>query len=305
MLMLNYQSLQNKPRIFQSLTGMSLHEFEQLLPAFEQAWEAYVVEHHIQGKTRKRSYGGGRPGQLKAECDKLLFILVYFRMYPTQEVQGYLFGMGQPQANEWVHKLSGVLNQALGYEKQLPERDARKLEAILNECPALEFVMDGTDRKISRPQDKEGRKKYYSGKRKAHAVKNNVIAQRRGKVKYLSQTYEGKKHDKAIADEENYQFPEGSRLWQDTGFQGFAPRGVIVLQPKKKPRNQELTESEKQLNRLISKQRVVIEHHIGGIKRSQIVMQTFRNRKQNYVDQVMETACGLHNFRLDHRSKFA
>jgi IS5 family transposase len=33
---------------------------------------------------------------------------------------------------------------------------------------------------------------------KAHAVKNNVIAERRGKVKYLSGTYEGKKHDKAI-----------------------------------------------------------------------------------------------------------
>ena len=51
--------------------------------------------------------------------------------------------------------MSGVLNQALGYEKQLPERDARKLEAILNECPALEFGLDGTDCKINRPQDKE------------------------------------------------------------------------------------------------------------------------------------------------------
>lgn len=194
-----------------------------------------------------------------------------------------------------------MLNQALGYKKQLPERDARKLEAILNECPALEFVLDGTDRRINRPQDKEGRKNYYSGKQKVHAVKNNLIAERRGKVKDLSATYEGKKPDKAIANEEGYTFPEGSRLWQDTGFQGFAPSGVIVLQPKKKPRNRELTDVDKQLNRLISKQRVPIEHHIGGIKRSQIVMQKFRNRKENYVDQVMETACGLHNFRLDHR----
>ncbi|MBD1822104.1 transposase [Cyanobacteria bacterium FACHB-DQ100] len=298
---MTYQSLRNKPCIFQSLTGISLSEFEQLLPSFEQAWQAYVVEHHIQCRSWQRSYGGRRRGQLKADCDRLLFILVYFRLYPTQEVQGYLFGIGQPQANEWIHKLSRVLNQALGYEKQLPERDARKLEAILNECPALEFVLDGTDRRINRPQDKEGRKKYYSGKQKVHAVKNNLIAERRGKVKYLSATYEGKKHDKAIANEEGYTFPEGSRLWQDTGFQGFAPSGVIVLQPKKKPRNQELTDVDKQLNRLISKQRVAIEHHIGGIKRSQIVMQKFRNRKENYVDQVMETACGLHNFRLDHR----
>jgi hypothetical protein len=299
--MLSYESLHDKPRIFQSLTGMTLSEFEQLLPAFSKAWQAYVEEHHIRGKVRQRRYGGGRRGQLSADCDKLLFILVYFRLYPTQGVQGYLFGMGQPQANEWVHKLSGVLNQALGYEKQLPERDARNLEAVLNECPVLEFVIDGTERAINRPKDKEGRKKFFSGKKKGHTVKNDIIAERRGKVKYLSGTYEGKKHDKAIADEENYQFPKGSRLWQDTGFQGFAPAGSYVLQPKKKPRKQELSEDQKQLNRLISKQRVTIEHHISGIKRSQIVMQKFRNRKENYVDQVMETACGLHNFRLDHR----
>lgn len=91
--MLNYQSLRNKPRIFQSLTGISLSEFEDLLPSFEQAWQAYVMEHHIQGKSRQRSYGGGRRGQLSADCDKLLFILVYFRLYPTQEVQGFLFGV--------------------------------------------------------------------------------------------------------------------------------------------------------------------------------------------------------------------
>jgi hypothetical protein len=31
------------------------------------------------------------------------------------------------------------------------------------------------------------------------------------------------------------------------------------------------------------------------------VVQKFRNRKDHYVDDVMETACGLHNFRLTHR----
>lgn len=299
--MLSYSSLQNKPRIFQSLTGLSVAEFEQLLPEFEQAWQTYVKEHHIQGKTRQRGYGGGRNARQKEPGDKLLFILVYFRLYPTQEVQGYLFGMGQPQANEWVHKLSGVLNQALGYEQQLPERDAGNLEAILNECPALEFIIDGTERLINRPKDKVGRKKYYSGKKKAHTVKNDVIAERKGKVKYLSHTYEGKKHDKAIADEEEYEFPDGSTLWQDSGFQGYAPAGVTIVQPKKKPRQQELTDEEKQRNREISKERVKIEHHIGGIKRCQIVIQKFRNRKKNYVDEVMETACGLHNFRLSQR----
>ncbi|WP_431193393.1 transposase family protein [Trichocoleus desertorum] len=31
---------------------------------------------------------------MKQTCDKLLFILMYFRLYLTQEAQGFLFGMG-------------------------------------------------------------------------------------------------------------------------------------------------------------------------------------------------------------------
>ena len=122
-------------------------------------------------------------------------------------------------------------------------------------------------------------------------------------MRYLSDTYEGKKHDKAIADEEDLRFPPGSTLWQDGGFQGFAPEGVTIQQPKKKPQNGSLTAIDKLNNQSISSLRVEVEHHIGGIKRCQILVQPFRNWVNHYVDDVMETACGLHNFRLTHRAK--
>ena len=78
---------------------------------------------------------------------------------------------------------------------------------------------------------------------------------------------------------------------------------VVIKQPKKKPRNGELTDEQKQSNRQVSRIRVEIEHQIGGIKRCQIVVQKFRNWAAHFTDDVMETACGLHNFRLTHRSK--
>ncbi|MGB3491855.1 MAG: transposase family protein [Elainellaceae cyanobacterium] len=297
---MSYQEIQDKPRILQSLTGLNAVEFATLLVSFERAWDAFVQE-TFQREGRKRAYSGGRKARLAGLEDKLLFILVYFRLYPTQEVQGFLFGIGQAQANEWVHRLSGVLNQALGYEKQLPEREPAKLEAVLEACPSLEFMIDGTERRINRPKDKADRKTYYSGKKKAHTVKNNIISERSGNVLFLSDTYEGKKHDKKIADEEGYRFPNGSTLWQDTGFQGFAPTGVTIQQPKKKPRKAELSDEEKERNRQISRVWIEVEHHIGGIKRCQIVVQKFRNWMDHYIDDVMETACGLHNFRLTHR----
>jgi hypothetical protein len=230
---MSYPELKSKPKTLQSLTGLKPQEFSELLDPFGAAWVAYVKE-TFHSKDRQRGYGAGRKAELEHLADKLLFIPVYFRLYPTQEVQGYLFGIGQAQANEWVHRLTRVLNQALGYEPQLPEREPSKLEQVLSACPSLEFIIDGTERPINRPKDKKERQTYYSGKKKAHTLKNNAMTRRGGKVVFPSDTYEGKKHDKKIADEEGYEFPPDSTLWQDTGFQGYAPEGVkICNQPVK------------------------------------------------------------------------
>ena len=148
---INYEELRNKPRILQSLTGLTQREFETLLMSFEAAWTAFVRQ-MFEREGRQRGYGGGRRANLRALADKQLFILVYFRLYPTQQVQGYLFGLSQAQANVWIHRLTRVLNQALGYEKQLPEREPANLKAVLNACPSLEFMIDGTERPINLPK---------------------------------------------------------------------------------------------------------------------------------------------------------
>ena len=91
-----------------------------------------------------------------------MFILVYFRLYPIQAVQGLLFGMSQPQANEWVHRLTPFLNAALGHQQQLPARQPRDLEAVLGECEGLEFIIDGVERPIQRPKNPERQRQFYS-----------------------------------------------------------------------------------------------------------------------------------------------
>ena len=110
-----------------------------------------------------------------------------------------------------------------------------------------------------------------------------------------------KKHDKKLADDSDYDLLEGSVLLQDTGFQGFTVEGVLIIQPKKKPRGGELTEEEKEANRAISKLRVRVEHVINGVKRYRIVKDKCRNWKKEFEDKIMEIACGLHNFKLNFR----
>src|SRR5262252_6548024 len=124
-------------------------------------------------------------------------------------------------------------------------------------------------------------KKIITVAKKTHTVKNIVLGGiHTRKVNYLSQTYEGRRHDKKIVDEENPSYPTDIGLYQDTGFQGYAPAGVQTFQPQKKPKGEELTSEQKERNRLISSIRIVIEHIIAGIKRCRIVKDIFRNTKE-------------------------
>jgi DDE superfamily endonuclease len=120
-------------------------------------------------------------------------------------------------------------------------------------------------------------------------------------VCFLSHTAEGKASDKSLAELAGYALPPGSRLYQDKGFQGFSLQDVTIVQPKKRPPGGELAPPEKAMNRRISSIRIRIEHAIGGVKRYRIVKDTIRLLKDGLRDAVMETCCGLHNFRLQYR----
>jgi DDE superfamily endonuclease len=118
---------------------------------------------------------------------------------------------------------------------------------------------------------------------------------------FLSATYEGKAQDKSLADLEGYPLPRGSCLYQDMVFQGYTCDGITIVQPKKTPPGGELTPPEKAANRSISSIRIRIEHAIGGVKRDRIVKDKRYLLKDGIRDTIMETYCGLHNFRLQYR----
>jgi hypothetical protein len=234
--MLNYTTLAKRPRAFLATTGLHPAEFEQLLPAFAAASaHLYPVERTLAGKARQRQAGGGRKGQLGDWASKLLFILSYVKTNPLQTLHGLHFGLSQGQVNYWLQRLLPVLQQALRDLGQAPERCAAGVggSALAHEGGA-NLVLDGTERPRQRPQDATAQKASYSGKKKTHTAKNLLLAnENSGKVVYLSATVAGKTHDKKAADEAQLVYPANATLSQDTGFQGYAPPGVLTLQPKK------------------------------------------------------------------------
>ena len=148
---------------------------------------------------------------------------------------GELFGIGQSQANEWIHRLLPILKQAVDDLGVLPERDPQKFRSEeKNRKDAADSIIDGTERRRPRPKKAEKQALHYSGKKKIHSDKNVVITTVKSKrILYLSHIYPGKMHDKKVADTENIAYPTQMALSKDTGFQGYEPKVRKLYQPKK------------------------------------------------------------------------
>ena len=125
-IMLRYHEISNDERRVLSLTSLTPKEFADLVPLFTTSFYEYLDEQTVEGYERiGRRYVPYRNSTLPTMEDKLLFILVYLKQAPTQEVQASLFGMRQPKANMWIHLLHPVLNRALKQHGDLPNRNIR------------------------------------------------------------------------------------------------------------------------------------------------------------------------------------
>lgn len=129
-------------------------------------------------------------------------------------------------------------------------------------------------------------------------MKNLLLVNAPLTILFLSETAEGRIHDKRLADATPYPLPTGSQLLQDLGFLAFTLPQVEILMPTKKPRGHELTPEQKVANHAVARRRVRIEHVNSSVKRCRIVKDTLRLLKAGMRDLVMELCCALHNFRL-------
>jgi hypothetical protein len=70
--------------------------------------------------------------------------------------------------------------------------------------------------------------------------------------------------------------------------------------PSKKNPNPQLSAVQKAANTALSQVRIFVEHAIGGMKRYNILVQVFRNRKADFEDDAVGICAGLWNFALSY-----
>lgn len=161
--MLKLDKIVKQDRLVRSTTGLNRKAFEELSLSFSEAYRQSLVK---PDEKRERGLGGGRKSVLKTIGNKLFFILLYCKSYPTFDIMGMLFGFDRSCAHDWVHRLMPVLETALGKKQALPERKIHSIAEFLEKFPEVkEVILDGTERPVQRPKDNERQKEHYSGKK--------------------------------------------------------------------------------------------------------------------------------------------
>jgi hypothetical protein len=297
--MISVEMAKRTDRLMRSTTSLTVAEFEKLTVCLAEILAKVQAQKTAAGKPRQRRPGGGRKGCLASAEQKLFFILFYYKAYPTQDVMGLFFGITQGQVSEWVKRLTALVGQLLPLQR--PVRQARQLAELLRDQPELkEIIIDGTERRLPRPQHRGNQKRFYSGRKKRHAVKNVVIVGQR-KVLWCSPTVPGKRHDKAVADKSRLRLPAHVHLLGDSGFEGLEAGRAGVVTPWKRRKGRKLTPRRRKFNRLLSGRRIDVEHAFASVKRLRILRDEFRNRRKGMIDEVMVIGCTLHNYRCDSR----
>lgn len=286
--MTHTERLLRVPATFRRLTGLSPEAFARLLGDVGAAWQT-DQERRARRPGRQRRPGAGRKPALEL-ADRLLMLLVYYRTYVPYAFLGFLFGIDDSNACRSNRRLEPLLAGIF----RIPER-----KVALSQDEVHELFFDGTERPTNRPA--RGQRRYYSGKKRRHTVKHQVVVARRRKrpgpgpkrqrlrIAAVSKAFGGSAHDKRVFDRTGVALPSGARGYGDTAYLGTGLRT-----PRRKPAGGELTARQKAGNRRVGRKRVVAEHAIGKMKTWRIAAERWRNPRRRHA-LTFKNVAGLHN----------
>lgn len=301
--MFTYSRLAKRPSIFKSFTGLEVSEFDSLYSKTKPKYSEFE-EKRLFRKDRKRDIGAGRPFKLPLK-DRLLMLLVYYRLYTTSILAGYLFDLDQRNVLRNIRYLEPLVGECLPLPKKVYERTrrARTLEEVEECFPGFIAIIDSMEQEIPRPkEDKKKRKTHYSFRKGRHTVKTQLTVNENGLIIHKTNHYRGRRHDYDIFKQNHPDIPKEVLPAFDLGYYGvksdFKELNPLLIPYKRNRWNpKDLTPKQKKFNKKLSKVRVVVEHTISRLKKFRIMGEEFRNRLRHY-DIMSNIVSGLVNLRI-------
>ncbi len=276
------------PATFRRLTGLTPVAFHRLLGEVATADEQARTRRATRPGRRRKAGAGRKPALPLA--DRLLMLLIYYRTYVPHTFLAFLFGIDDSNVCRSNRRLEPLLAGVF----RIPER---RVELTREEIAELFF--DSTERPTARPV--RGQKRFYSGKKKRHTLKTQVVVarvrkrpgaagqRRRVRIVAVSGTFAGSTHDKKVFDRSGVVIPPGVEGYGDTAY-----IGTVLKTPARKPRGKALTARQKAGNRRVSRKRIAVEHGIGKMKVWRAAAERWRNPRRRHT-LMMKNIAGLHN----------
>jgi hypothetical protein len=298
--LLNYSRLSRKPLLFKSFTGLELAEFDSIYKEIESRYSQYELK-RLSKRKRTRKVGAGNHFKLTVR-DRFLMLLMYYRLYITHTLSGFLFDLDQSNVYRDIRHIEPLVKRCIPLPERLYNitRRLRTVEEVKKYFPEFKAFIDVTEQEIQRPKDKNKKRNYYSGKKKKHTVKTQYMVNKEGKILHKSRHHKkGRQHDYTVYKYEQPQTPSQVENVLDLGYLGCEKDFPTVKYslPIKKKRYMELTEEQIEYNKNHSKMRVIIEHTICRIKKFCIMGTKYRNRLKRY-DHISDIVSGLVNYRI-------
>ncbi|MBI5788305.1 MAG: transposase [Candidatus Schekmanbacteria bacterium] len=165
---------------------------------------------------------------------------------------------------------------------RIPERKIN-----LPEQEVMTLFVDATEQEIRRPG--QGQKRWYSGKKKKHTVKHQVLVSKNGRIQAVGDATPGRIHDKKDYQKKKFIVPPQTKKKADSGYQG-----TDMIVPFKKSKKKPLSKEQKEFNRQHSRERIIVEHVIGKMKIFKILAERFRNELSSH-SLIFKNIAGIYN----------
>lgn len=218
--------------------------------------------------------------------DQVLITILYLRDYDTFFNIGFSFNICESYANKIYHKISSILILFLHppSSKQLELEDLGTL------------AIDVAEQPVERPLKHQ--KQYYSGKKKRHTIKAQLIVSLSDMMIRAITCSKGKIHDFSLFKKSKIKIKNVIKLLADSGYQGMVSYHQNSITPIKKKKGKQLSKEDKNFNHQLSKERVLVENIIRRCKIFRIVKEVYRGKHKNY-GKTWNLIAGLVNIRYN------
>ena len=137
-----------------------------------------------------------------------------------------------------------------------------------------------------------------NGKKKYHTLKSQLVVNQKTGVIICIAHGKGRKHDERLFKSSKIRLANTIKLLGDKGYQGIAKLHANSQIPTKKPKSSNLSQVQRQENRTLASERIIIEHVNRRLKIFRILSERYRNRRRRFGLR-FNLIAGIYNYELN------